>query len=345
MLNPSELMVDSCRCFMHNCALCSEEVEFDKRGYRNGEILNHLYKDHDLLQNEISDVFNCSKTTIKTWFNKNDISVNRYKYEMPEEELKMLYVEEERSMEDIAEYYGCSYLAVRNRIENYGIEKRKSGELASPNNTDYRESEVLTKLYYDEKMSLQEISDKYSVSYGTIKHHFEKNGIDRRGLSKAHKIRYSKQDKPYRDKETVETLYKEEMMTTREIADYFDVSQICITKALKDYNIEPRYAGAGGETYETKDGNYVRSSGERKIVNWFVRRNIDYNYEPNIDISPVPDFKVQGSIIEYWGMVANEEYRERMADKIDKYNEAGIEVVDLYPSDLDDLDGKLARFL
>lgn len=89
--------------------------------------------------------------------------------------------------------------------------------------------------------------------------------------------------------------------------------------------------------YPTRDGLWVASKGERAIADWLAREGVAYAYEPELAGGLTPDFHVEGTdtVIEYWGLVGDPDYEERMAEKIEQYEDHGYEVVSVFPSHLD----------
>jgi transposase len=309
--------------------------------------LDHLYNNHELIQEEIADMFDVSRTTIKTWFSRLDISGTEYEYEIPEAELRELYCDDKKSIEDIADFYGCSYLAVRNRLQNYGIEIRSSHEMiVDADDTSYRDKEWLKTQYNKKDKSRQVIADECGVSESTIQHWMNKFGIEARSLSDAQEQRALRRDLDYMNEELLRELYWVEEMTQRQIADELGATQGAVQIWMNHHDIDIRYAGAHGQTYETKRGEYVRSSPERTIANWLYENGIDYEYEPDPDsIDLRPDFLIEGDLVEYWGMLGREEYVDRMHEKLDRYDSAGVEIVSLFPHHLSKLDAKLSQYL
>lgn len=96
------------------------------------------------------------------------------------------------------------------------------------------------------------------------------------------------------------------------------------------------------DSYECDDGHIVRSQGERKIDNWLHENDIPHEYEPPVADRFCADWKVGDTYIEFWGMVGIDEYEERMETKKATYDEEGLELVEVYPWDLDDLGSALS---
>jgi len=329
------------------CSRCDSSPPLPKRAYRDADTLRHLYLDHDLTQGDLADAFGCSKTTVKNWLNEHDISKSSYQYDIPESELRELYFDRGLTIKEAAEHFGCSYIALRNRLQNYEIPIRSQAEAAAnPDDDSYRDEEWLRQQYHDEELSKKAIADSCGVAPGTIQYWMDKYDIEARDLSEAHTRYHERRDDSYTDEDELRRLYWEEKLTQREIADHFGVSQVAIQSWMDKYNIQLRYAGAHGKTYQTDRGEYVRSSPERTIADWLHSRKVDYTYEP--DAGPeglCPDFLIDGNLVEYWGMLGREEYVFRMHEKVQTYERAGVEVVHLFPHDLTQLKDKLSQLV
>jgi hypothetical protein len=102
-----------------------------------------------------------------------------------------------------------------------------------------------------------------------------------------------------------------------------------------------------GRAHRTVDGRWVASTGEQRIANWLAEHGIDYAYEPEIAGGLTPDFKIEGTdvVIEYWGMAGHEDYEQRLAEKLEIYEEHGIDVVSLFPMHVGEVDDVLEREL
>jgi len=101
--------------------------------------------------------------------------------------------------------------------------------------------------------------------------------------------------------------------------------------------------------------NRFDSKAEEEIANYFKRKNIIYNHHPeikvpkpfwiftipfvNIKIEPdffLPEFDV---FVEYWGMINDPGYKEKSYDKKKKlYKDNALDVISLYPENLNNLD-------
>jgi hypothetical protein len=127
-------------------------------------------------------------------------------------------------------------------------------------------------------------------------------------------------------------------------------------KALDESGALPegyRYSGTGVWCF-AKDGHKCHSLAEQQIDNWLTKNGIDHTREPDYpsheDYNPSgdrrADWKTEGEVfIEYFGMVGNQSYDEKTEEKIALADEYGIDLLPIYPKDLEDLDSRLGRLL
>ncbi len=102
-----------------------------------------------------------------------------------------------------------------------------------------------------------------------------------------------------------------------------------------------------GKKCRTLKGEWVKSKAEKKIADFLYTHNINYKYEPT-RIGLRPDFYLpaQGVYIEYWGLAdSSESYRKRMYSKMARYKKHGVNILSLYPPDLNNLGTILSRKL
>lgn len=331
-----------------DCPLCNPEIQLPEHSYREGEILQHTYIEHNLTKGELSELFDCGKRTVATWISRNDIEKRKYTTYIPEDKLRELYNDRKWTTTEIADYFDCGRSTVGSRMDEYGIEADSDAKYQAlrntPGSTEYRNEGTLRELYWEEGLSQIEIGERFGVHRKTVDHWFQKHGIEKRSSGEALTQLALNEDVPYRDEEVLRELYWDEGLTQKEIGKTFGVKQPRIQKWMKFHGIENRNYGLGPVSYETEKGEVVRSSGERTICNWLHDRDIDYTYEPDTDFDLRPDFLVDGDFVEYWGMVGMEEYEERMAKKLKRYDELGVEVVGIYPEDINSLEYNLFEY-
>jgi hypothetical protein len=119
-----------------------------------------------------------------------------------------------------------------------------------------------------------------------------------------------------------------------------------LTRLEQDYRL--RYP----VNYICEDGHRVRSLSEKTVDDWLFRNRFVHRYEPVVPIPEeiIPDFEVStkdgGSVyIEFWGMVDDPVYKERMNKKIQVYFQRRLPLIELRQEDLQNLDFELRRKL
>lgn len=94
-----------------------------------------------------------------------------------------------------------------------------------------------------------------------------------------------------------------------------------------------------GIVSKTMKGELVRSRSEKQIADFLYQYNIQYEYEPTLQLGNTlvkPDFYLpeQKIYIEYWGLVSKADYVERMRWKLNLYQKFKIKILSLYHDDL-----------
>lgn len=127
-------------------------------------------------------------------------------------------------------------------------------------------------------------------------------------------------------------------------------------KALEQSGALPegyRYSGTG-VWCTAKEGHKCHSLAEQRIDNWLTEHGIDHTREPEYpghdDYNPSgrrkADWKTEdGVYIEYFGMVGDSSYDEKTEEKLALADEYGIDLLSIYPENLEDLDDHLNRLL
>jgi len=128
--------------------------------------------------------------------------------------------------------------------------------------------------------------------------------------------------------------------TTYEIAQDLGVSPELPARRLRKADVELRDGGYPRDV-STERGDLVRSHYERIVADHLYDNDIDYEYEPDGFGPWVPDFVVDGVVIEVWGVKGDERYNERRAKKESWYGERGIRCIGIEPDDIGSLDDKL----
>lgn len=121
---------------------------------------------------------------------------------------------------------------------------------------------------------------------------------------------------------------------------------------LSPEKLEEDYRNKFAPQFRCDDGHLVRSLSEKEIDEWLYKRKISHAYEPLIPIPEpiIPDFKLSNSAgedvyIEFWGMIDDPTYLNRMKRKSDIYAKYHLNLIEIRPGDLKNLDFILSQKL
>ena len=109
-----------------------------------------------------------------------------------EEELKELYLNQKESARQIAKLFHCGKSTINSRLKDYGIKIRTHSEALKLIKKDDKYKIPLNELkdlYYNKKLSMQQIADKYNLKHNSIIcYKFKKYGINSRTLEEGIKL-------------------------------------------------------------------------------------------------------------------------------------------------------------
>ena len=295
--------------------------------HKDKEKLQELYISENLTQKEIGEKLGVHKNTISYWINKHNISKDKSAYNqdsppVSEEKLRNLYWGEKLSQSKIADRLGYKQATIGNYLREYGIETRGPGGVQEPN----FDREEFERLYIDEGLGIKSVSEELGVGRNTLIRWRNQWDI------KAHNTGNKKREKV--DDAKIVRLYVKEGLSQAEIAEEIDVdvNQTTISSWLDDLKTNTRNKAGWGQLIETDRGEVVKSALEKRVADWFYEKNIDYEYEPNIDGTRyVPDFQVGDRLVEVWGIRQLDQYDRRREEKINTYESLGFEVISVYP--------------
>ena len=112
-------------------------------------------------------------------------------------------------------------------------------------------------------------------------------------------------------------------------------------------------ATARGVRCLAKDGHVCHSLDEQRIDDWLNDHDLKHEREPiyphHPELNPTGlrrgDWKVNDTFIEYFGLVGDKDYEKKMDEKILLAEHSKINLIDIYPSDLETLDQRLRSLL
>lgn len=120
----------------------------------------------------------------------------------------------------------------------------------------------------------------------------------------------------------------------------------------KMQSFEDDYRKKYPANFHCTDGHFVRSQSEQTIDNWLYHNKIPHAYEPVVSIPEqlIPDFQIQSAtgesvFIEFWGMLDDPVYKERMLKKSQIYAKYNMPLIEVRPPDLQNFDFIFTKML
>ena len=154
-----------------------------------------------------------------------------------ENELRRMYIDEKKTMKEIAKELGHDRDSVARAIKAYGIER----ENHYVQYDDTLDDEWIS-LYLDEGLSTFEIAKRFNCSHGTVKKHLRRCGIDIRDMSDAQRISHNLDVLPcdVQDYDTMHALYVDQHLSLKELGAKYNCAPHAIRKRLTKLGINIR---------------------------------------------------------------------------------------------------------
>jgi predicted DNA-binding protein YlxM (UPF0122 family) len=235
-----------------------------------------------------------------------------------EDWLRDQYVNQERSMDDIADDLELSTGAVRSWLEKHEIDRRSAHDTLTDGDLEpLRNGDWIQQQYIKEERSTYEIANELDVDRGTVSNWLDRHSIDTRGNTEGFG------SDPVEELQDAGWLYEQyhgHKKSSEEIASEVDVDTTTVQNWLHRHNIRVR----SGLQYHDHLDHLVRSSWELIIAELLIAECIEYEYE-SIKISYddgriyTPDFVTDSHVIEVKGrLYGGEERRAKAAmDQLD----------------------------
>lgn len=160
--------------------------QFKPRQFKiSDEEMKRLYEEELLSIMKIGEIAGCSKSTVSRRLSDQGVDVNfraLYTLNITKEEMKRLYVEEGKSVYEIAEIAGCNYPNISLHLKEMGVEKR-------PPEIEYKfdySKEEIVQMYVDGKSSA-EIGDIIGGSGATVLNYLKDFSVDIRSAEEVNR--------------------------------------------------------------------------------------------------------------------------------------------------------------
>lgn len=207
---------------------------------------------------------------------------------------------------------------------------------------------------YDSGMTLSAIAEQYNVTLQAIAYHLKKAGAETRKPT-GENLRAPDAVEKMRQANTGRPGYSFKQLPVQEICDAYKsgdsttvlgrrygVSGSTILKRLRKAGAKTRRQGFS-RFRKCSDGHVVQSRWEQAVDEWLARHSIPHEVQPECPWAKwrarqLGDFRVGDVFIEVWGIEGNAKYDQRRLEKIAKYQEYGVRLIEIFPHHILDQD-------
>jgi transposase len=242
-----ELMEDE----EHGLKTFEEDIARERKSVnRDRKELAELYYDKGFTIQEIAVIEGLSLSAMVSVFQELGLSkerTSRKPEENPwsdEELMRQLYVDEQMSIQEVADHLDCHRSTIKEWLCKHDIEIRESsfydGKECSSNslnnsNRPWEDTELLKEKYVEQGKGMKQIADEWDTTQATVKRSLQIKDIEiRQPRGKGDR------PKPWRDEDTLRELYDEKGMTQVEMANELGCSNNTIHNWIKKHDIERR---------------------------------------------------------------------------------------------------------
>lgn len=209
--------------------------------YRDPEVLRRMYWDEGLTCKQMAERLYVDHGVVLKYMHSNGIPLDpeRVHHCAGRKPVRHPVGFEKLTISEVAERAGIAISTARQRLmRGLGPDKifepTESGRRRMLMDTleDYKDPEVLRRLYWDENLSIEEMADRLYVSVPTIRMHMHRNNIPFRPQR-----RYFRGKIDYRDKAVLEECIRHGM-SNRDIAKKADTAESTILHWMRKFDLK-----------------------------------------------------------------------------------------------------------
>lgn len=163
------------------------------------------------------------------------------------ETLRNMYHDELLSTADIARHFDVSSATIlkymdRGNVERPPFSKSVYSQWGRGHPAGYKNPELLREMYWDDRMSMNEIGEHFDRSESTIKHHMNKHGLERRSGSEAKYVQWERKNEQKADltRGFLQEVYVEKRLSATFIAEQTGYSIETVHRRLSEHGLERR---------------------------------------------------------------------------------------------------------
>lgn len=180
-----------------------------------------------------------------------------------EELLRKKYVDEQQQPKEIIEDLGCSRTTFYDWIDKFGLKQEREAQIDRP----WRDEDTLRELYVEKGLSVHKVGEELGCSGKAVHRNLQKVGIEIRDIGGTDRNAEWKQEA------TLKELYHGDGLTTREIAQKYDIDQKTVLNWMNKHDIDRRITNyEKPPLFFTQKNGYerVESGGEHVFVHQLV---------------------------------------------------------------------------
>lgn len=292
---------------------------------KDEEWLREQYVEDRRSAHSIADDIGVTSATVYNWLDHHGIetrsnwaaqlsedAVEQHKKLHGEDWLRTQYVENRRSMDDIADELDVDSSTVESWLDRYGVLTRSYSEarLSEQAVERLQDETWLREQYIEKRRSLPDIADEIGITPKGLFNWLDRHGIETRSISES-KLPSNAVERLHSE-DWMREQYVEDQRTAVEISEDLNIGATTVYTWLERHGIGVR----SGFQDPTHLDHIVRSTWELQVANLLNDYEIEYEYE-GIEINWVddriytPDFVTEDYVIEVKGRLYESNEREK----------------------------------